>query len=188
MASIMEEVKLNLFKKTKIGYKPLSGDPNKQLEIKVKNDVLYSKFLKYRFRLPDGARLERFSYNTEWVDNTYYEFTAHFGLNASVSSFITPMSIPANCDEKMLNADYKKLGRLIIKQSFGVPPEKIKEEKFVNLDCLHFSVLTDRICPNGNRLYVDEYLYSAPYCSIAFMAMCPEDEIYKLKGIFENFK
>ena len=172
----------------KLGYQPFSGNPNEQLEIKVKNEVVYSKFLRYKFRLPKGAQLERFNYNSVWLDDNYCEFRARFGLNASVFVEITTMSISTDWEKDiLLKSDFIRLGRSILSKSWGVPEENVQEKKFLTLDCLHFSGLTERVCPNGNRVYLEEYLYAAPYCNVAFIAMCPEDEIDKLDGIFKNF-
>ena len=52
-----------LLKKKKLGYQPFTGNPNEQLQIKVKNGVVYSKFLKYKYKLPEGAQLERFNFS-----------------------------------------------------------------------------------------------------------------------------
>lgn len=183
-----EENIMRFLKRKKLGYQPFTGNPNEQLEIKVKNGVVYSKFLKYKFKLPEGAQLERFNYNSVWIDNNYCEFKVSFGLNVSVFVEITKMSISTDWEKDILmKSDFRRLGKTIVSKSLNVPEESVQEEKFLNLDCLHFSGITDRVCPNGNRLYVEEYLYAAPYCNIAFMAMCPEDEIDKLDGIFNNF-
>lgn len=179
---------MRFLQKNKLGYQPFTGNPNEQLEIKVKNGVVYSKFLKYKFKLPEGAQLELFNYNSVWIDDDYYEFKASFGLNASVLVGITKVSISTEWEKDILmKSDFRKLGKAIVHKAFHVPEESINEEKFLNLDCVHFSGVTDRVCPNGKRLYVEEYLYASPYCSVAFMAMSPEDEIDKLDGIFDNF-
>lgn len=177
-----------ILKREKLGYQPFTGNPNEQLQIKVKNGVVYSKFLKYKFKLPEGAQLECFNYNSVWIDDDYYEFKASFGLNASVLVGITKKSISTEREKDILmKSDFRKLGKAIVKKSIHVPEESVNEEKFLNLDCVHFSGITDKVCPNGKRLYVEEYLYAAPYCMVAFMAMCPEDEIKTLDGIFNNF-
>ena len=179
---------MRFLKREKLGYQPFTGNPNEQLQIKVKNGVVYSKFLKYKFKLPEGAQLERFNYNSVWLDNDYYEFKASFGLNASVLVGITKKSISTEREKDILmKSDFRKLGKAIVKKSIHVPEESVNEEKFLNLDCVHFSGITDNLCPNGKRLYVEEYLYAAPYCMVVFMAMCPEDEIKTLDGIFNNF-
>ena len=68
---------MRFLKREKLGYQPFTGNPNEQLQIKVKNGVVYSKFLKYKFKLPEGAQLERFNYNSVWLDNDYYDFGKH---------------------------------------------------------------------------------------------------------------
>lgn len=168
---------MGIFSKERLGYKPLEGSPKEQIKVLEKNGYIYSKFLNYKFKIPDGAKISYYEYKDVWeIDAEHQEFSMTFGESCYIAVGIRPTLVEEKDKQYMENeCDYSRLLRVVFEKSFGFKGDSVYDEVFLGRNYVHGYGVSTKL-HKGKTLYVNEYLYGSPYCAITFFGSCaPED-------------
>lgn len=176
---------MSIFKKNeKFGYQPIQ----KVIPVKIKKNVIISKQLHYKYVLPEGFAVEDHSGRDRWDGKKdYTEFAATSCRGARISVNITPNDFPESMRHSWDSSE-KRITAAIIKGIFvDADVTQIEYRDFLGLNCAHYEGIVNKKCQDGHMLYMEEYIYCAPCCMVAFTATCEEYENYNIYRAFDNF-
>lgn len=180
---------MGLFSKPKLGFKPLTGSPAEQIIVKEKNGYIYSKFLNYKFKIPENGKVTYYTYPNSWEDNVeQIEFNVRFADTCSIQVSIAYTAVAEKDRAFMENeADYSKLLRMVFDRAFGFKGNDVTDEKFIGRDFVHGTGISNKL-HNGRVVYINEYSYGSPYARINFFGICDPSETHILNKAMLGFK